>query len=218
MTSHTTMVASWNKFRSIQNLSLRPKRRLCFDLIAFLSTFWFLLCGGMYTNLSFEVEHIIGTKSSTKTWLQQIFSLFLEIDSAIKHLACILRDSFSHLRSSTSLLNKTSLASKFIFKHSNSFSFSREFSTRFLYFSTNLLDSLSLAIKSSFSQNNLFKFFWNFLIFYLKSLMLGISTTPKIHLAPLMHYSPCSYLQLLPYFLLDPFVYSCQKGGEYTLE
>ena len=52
------------------------------------------LCEGMYTNLSLEVEHTIGTKSGTITWLQQIFSLFLAIDLAIKHLACILRDSF----------------------------------------------------------------------------------------------------------------------------
>ena len=28
MTNHTTMVASWSKLRSIQNLRLRPKRRL----------------------------------------------------------------------------------------------------------------------------------------------------------------------------------------------
>ena len=150
MTNHTTMVTSWNKLRFIESLRLRPKWRLWLNNL--LSTFWFLLCGGMYTDLSFKVEHTIGTKSSTTTWLQQIFSSFLEIGPAIKHLACILRDSFSHLRSSTSLLNKTSLASKSIFKHSNSFSFSREFSARFLYFLTNLLDSLSLAIKSSFSQ------------------------------------------------------------------
>ena len=51
------------------------------------------------------------------------FSSFLAIVSVIKHLACILRDSFSHLRSSTSLLEKTILASKSTFKYSNSFSF-----------------------------------------------------------------------------------------------
>ena len=39
-----------------------------------------------------------------------------------------------------------------------------------------------------------------------------------IHLAPLMHYSTYSFLHRLPSFLLDPFVYSCQKGGEYTLD
>ena len=33
-----------------------------------------------------------------------------------------------------------------------------------------------------------------------------------------MHHSPCSYLHLLPSFLLDHFVYLCQKGGKYTLE
>ena len=37
-----------------------------------------------------------------------------------------------------------------------------------------------------------------------------------IHLAPPMHHSPYSFLHLLPSFLLDPFVYSYQKGGEYT--
>ena len=39
-----------------------------------------------------------------------------------------------------------------------------------------------------------------------------------IHLTPLMHHYHCSYLHLLPSFLLDPIVYLCQKGGEYTLE
>ena len=39
-----------------------------------------------------------------------------------------------------------------------------------------------------------------------------------IHLALLMHYSSYSFLHLLPSFLLNPFVYSYQKGGEYTLE
>ena len=33
----------------------------------------------------------------------------------------------------------------------------------------------------------------------------------------LMHHYHCSYLHLLPSFLIDPFVYSCQKGGEYTI-
>ena len=40
-----------------------------FDLRAFLYTFWFLLCEGMYTDLSFEVEHTIGTKLDTITCL-----------------------------------------------------------------------------------------------------------------------------------------------------
>ena len=30
----------------------------------------------------------------------------------------------------------------------------------------------------------------------------------------LMHHYHCSYLRLLPSFLIDPIVYSCQKGGE----
>ena len=34
MTNHTTMVASWNKLRSIQNLSLRPKWRLWFNSLS----------------------------------------------------------------------------------------------------------------------------------------------------------------------------------------
>ena len=40
----------------------------------------------------------------------------------------------------------------------------------------------------------------------------------SIHLAPLMHHYYCSHLHLLSSFLLDYFVYSCQKGGEYILE
>ena len=34
MTNHTTVVASWNKLRSIQNLSLRPKWRLWFNSLS----------------------------------------------------------------------------------------------------------------------------------------------------------------------------------------
>ena len=37
VTNHTTMVASWNKLRSIQSLKLRPKQD--FDLTTFLFTF-----------------------------------------------------------------------------------------------------------------------------------------------------------------------------------
>ena len=139
-----------------------------FSLRVFLFTFWFLLCGGMYIDLSLEVELTIGTKLSFKTWLQQIISSFLEIGSTIKHLARILKDSFSHLRLTTSLLDETSWASKSIFKHSNSFNFTQECSASFLYFWINLLDSLRLAIKSSFSQMNLLKFSWNFLVFSLR--------------------------------------------------
>ena len=35
ITNHTTMVASWNKFRSIQNLRLKPKRRLWLESLSF---------------------------------------------------------------------------------------------------------------------------------------------------------------------------------------
>ena len=66
--------------------SLRWDLNEGFGLRAFLSTFWFL-CRGMDIDLSLEVELIIGTKSGTTTWMQQIFSSFLEIGSTIKHLA-----------------------------------------------------------------------------------------------------------------------------------
>ena len=42
------------------------------------------------------------------------------------------------------------------------------------------------------------------------------SFSKSFHLS-LMHYYHCSYLHLLPSFLIDPFVYSCQKRGEYTI-
>ena len=43
MTNHTTMVASWNKLRSIQSLRLRPKQRLwlnSFSLHLLISFMW----------------------------------------------------------------------------------------------------------------------------------------------------------------------------------
>ena len=76
VTDHKAMVASWNKFRSIQNLRLRPKRRL--KLKSLYLHFWFLLGEEMYTDLSLEVELTTGTKSGLTTWLQQIFSSFLQ--------------------------------------------------------------------------------------------------------------------------------------------
>ena len=106
MINHTTMVQVGTNLDPSKVLGWDLNEG--FDLTAFLSTFWFLLCGEMYTNLSFEVEHTIGTKSSTTTWLQQIFSSFLAIGSTIKHLACNLRYLFSHFSSSTSLLDKKS--------------------------------------------------------------------------------------------------------------
>ena len=74
VTDHTTMVTSRNKFRSTQ---FPRNLNRCLGLRAFLSTFWFLLCGGMYADLSFEVEHTIGIKSGTTIWLQHIFSFVL---------------------------------------------------------------------------------------------------------------------------------------------
>ena len=44
VTNHTTMMASRNKLRSTQIPRMRPNETL--SLRAFLSTFWFLLCGG----------------------------------------------------------------------------------------------------------------------------------------------------------------------------
>ena len=44
VTNHTTMMASRNKLRSTQIPRMRPNESL--SLRAFLSTFWFLLCGG----------------------------------------------------------------------------------------------------------------------------------------------------------------------------
>ena len=177
MTNHTTMVAGWNKLKSIQNLSLRPKQRFWLNsiflhlLISFMwrNVHWFVLWGRTHNRHKIGYHNMIATN---------IFIIFRNRFN-IKHLACSLRDSFSHFSSSTSFLDKTSLASKSIFNHLNPFSFLREFSASFLYFSTYLLVSLSLAIKSSFSQNNLLKFLLNFLAFFFKSLMLGISTTPK---------------------------------------
>ena len=130
MTNHTTMVASWNKFRSIQSLRLRPKWRLWLNNIflhLLISFMWrnvhrFILWGRTHNRHKIRYHNMIATN----------IIIILVIGSAIKHLTCILRDSFSHF--SSSLLDKTSLASKSIFKHSNSFSFSREFSASFLYF------------------------------------------------------------------------------------
>ena len=77
----------WTNLDPLNSLGWDLNRGL--GLRVFLSTFWSLLCGGMYIDLSFEVEHTIGTKSGTTTWLQQRFSSFLAIGSAIKHLAYI---------------------------------------------------------------------------------------------------------------------------------
>ena len=88
MTNRTTLVTSWNKRRSIQNLSLRPKWRLWLKSLSL-----HLLISFVWRNVHrfvFEVEHTISTKLGTTTWLQQILSFLLLVGSAIKHLACIL--------------------------------------------------------------------------------------------------------------------------------
>ena len=130
MTNHTTMVKSWNKLRSIQSLRLRPKWMLWLNTLSLhllISFMWrnvhrFVLWGRTHNRHKIVYHNMIATN---------IFILFRN-RSTIKHLACILRDSFSYLRSSTSLLDKTSLASKSIFKHSNSFSFFKRMFTKFL--------------------------------------------------------------------------------------
>ena len=65
VTDHTAMVANRNKLRSTQFPEWELNRGL--GLKAFVFTFSFLLCGGMYTDLSLEVELIIGTKSGNTT-------------------------------------------------------------------------------------------------------------------------------------------------------
>ena len=62
-----------------------------------------------------------------------------------------------------------------------------------------LVYTLFLHPRMSYLPYALQHFFLSF--FFLASFL--------IHLAPPMHHSPCSYLHLLPSFLLDPFVYSC---------
>ena len=65
MTNHTTMVAGWNKLKSIQNLRLRPKRRLWLKSLSL-----HLLISFVWRNVHqffLEVEHIIGTKLGTIT-------------------------------------------------------------------------------------------------------------------------------------------------------
>ena len=141
MTDHTTIMASRNKLRSIQISKMRPKRRLWLKSLSlyFLFSFVWKNVHRFVFKCRTHNKHKIGFHNMIATKIFFIFRL-LAIGFVIKHLACILKDSISYLRSSTSLLDKTSLASKSTFKHSNSFNFSKECSTSFLYFSTNLLD------------------------------------------------------------------------------
>ena len=113
MTNHTTMVASWNKFRSIQSLRLKPKRRLLLNsislhlLISFMwrNVYWFVLWSRTHNRHKIRYHNMIATN---------IFILFRNRFNN-QTLSIILRDSFSHFSLSTSLLDKTSLASKSIF-------------------------------------------------------------------------------------------------------
>ena len=144
MTNHTTMVESWNKLRSIQSLRLRLKQRLWLNSLSLhllISFMWrnvhrFVLWGRTHNNHKIGYHNMIATN---------IIIPFINRYSN-QTLGMHLKRFISHFSSSTSLIDKTSLASKSIFKHLNSFSFSREFSASLLYFSTNLLDSLSNQI------------------------------------------------------------------------
>ena len=69
MTNHTTMVASWNKLRSIQNLRLRPKRKLWFNSLSLhllISFMWmnvhrFVLWGRTHNGHKIEYHNMIAT-------------------------------------------------------------------------------------------------------------------------------------------------------------
>ena len=108
MTNHTIMVTSWNKLRSIQNLRLIPKRMFWLNILSLhlLISFKWRNVHQFFLWSRTHNRHKIGYHNMIAT---NIFILFRN-RSTIKHLACILRDSFSYLRSSTSLLDKTSLA------------------------------------------------------------------------------------------------------------
>ena len=102
MTNHTTMVTSWNKLRSIQNLRLKPKWRLCLKSLSL-----HLLISFVWRNIHQFVfwgrthnKHKIGYHNMIAT---NIFIIFSK-GTTIKHLACILRDSFSHFSSLINLL------------------------------------------------------------------------------------------------------------------
>ena len=107
MTNHTTMVASMNKLRSIQIFRLRPKQRFSLKSLSlhFMNSFvWRYACQFVFRGRTHN-RHKFGFHNKIAT----ITSSFLAIDSAIKHLACILSVSFSHFKSSTSFLDKTSV-------------------------------------------------------------------------------------------------------------
>ena len=69
MTNHTTMVASWNKLRSIQSLRLRPKQRLWLNsfslhlLISFMwrNVHWFVFWGRTHNRHKIGYHNMIVT-------------------------------------------------------------------------------------------------------------------------------------------------------------
>ena len=71
MTNYTTMVASWNKLRSIQSLSLRPKWRLLLNSLSLhllISFMWrnvhqFVLWGRTYNRHKIEYHNMIATNT-----------------------------------------------------------------------------------------------------------------------------------------------------------
>ena len=71
MTTYTTMVVSWNKLRSIQSLSVRPKWRLLLNSLSLhllISFMWrnvhqFVLWGRTYNRHKIEYHNMIATNT-----------------------------------------------------------------------------------------------------------------------------------------------------------
>ena len=127
---HTAIVVSENKLRSIQIPRMRPKQKLrlkSFSLHFLVSFVWRNVHRFVFRDRTHN-RNKIGQHNMIATNIFYLFSTRFSNQT----LGFVLRNLFSHLRSSTSLLNKTSLAFKSTFKHSNSLSFSRECSARFL--------------------------------------------------------------------------------------
>ena len=130
MTNHTAMVTSRNKLRSIYIPRIKPKQRLWLKSrsLHFLVSFVWRNVHRFVLRSKTHNRYKIGQHNMIATNIFYLFSTRFSNQT----LGFVLRNLFSHLRSSTSLLNKTSLAFKSTFKHSNSLSFSRECSARFL--------------------------------------------------------------------------------------
>ena len=96
MTNHTTMVVSWNKLRSIQNLRLRLKRRLWLKSLSFhllISFMWrnvyrFVLWGRTHN------RHKIGYHNTISTDIIIIFiNMFSNQTFGMHHKRCIFTES-----------------------------------------------------------------------------------------------------------------------------